>query len=184
MNTKFQFTEYHHRSGYASNENVPVLAAAAICLARAALFTNVKWERNQGPNLFRMVKTTIFFMNDPYQCYVEFCERVMIARQNLLRSKQASLALQPMEWLAQDGGFDKTKTAHERLQAKRESDQLYKLEWKALAEAILEMHERQPRLLSRIISAYWQEWFAANGVMEELRLFREAISNKSTIIKL
>ena len=180
MNTK-QNTEYHYRSAYASNEDIGSLALSAWSIAQAVLFSGQLYTQKEKQKILMHIRSFLLSSHDPYQAYLEFCQRIMLARHYTYRNSNGLLYHHPARWFRQGYsiGFDKTKPMYERLIKRRKKDPLWKKEWKALAEAIHEMHESP----TCCVFLYWQKWFLNNNASAELNILRHLRHRISILFK-
>ena len=170
MNTRQQHTEYHYKSAFLSHDNAKTLAAAAWDLGKATLDFENRFRPNDRIKMQRAIKNFIAAKCDYYLGYLEFCERLLLLDGGGTSYRGYSLS-EWENWFDHGNYFDSTKNDYERLQQKRKTDPELKKNWKALAEAILEMQETP----SPYILLYWENWFVERNAMDEFELFRKAI---------
>jgi len=170
MNTKQQHIEYHYKSAFESHENAKTLAAAAWDLVNAILDLGRYLNCREKPQFQRAIKNFIAARSDYYLGYLEFCERILLLNEDLTQYGEYDLT-DWQTWFDQGNYFDSTKKDYELLLKKRAADPELKKNWKALAEAILEMQETP----SPYILLYWENWFKERNAVPEFELFRRSI---------
>ncbi|MFL5789503.1 MAG: hypothetical protein ACJ748_15695 [Flavisolibacter sp.] len=112
--------------------------------------------------------------SDPYKTYISFSERVLLASE-YVNSRSNRFIPVPSKWFNEknDKGFAGTKSWHERLLSIRNSLPVYKIEIKALAEAVLEMKEEDSLSNYR----YWKNYFIERNTARMLQLFMVIVAN-------
>ena len=173
MNTKQQRIEYHHRSGFEAKENLDILAGAGFAFACVTVFRTHPFDEATAIQIGRTIASLFRNCNNPYDAYIEFCQRLLLAldEQPLLFRKM-QLSKGALLWLRlHDEGYALTESMYQQLLEKRKRNALFKLKWKALAEAVLEITEEQ----SQERFEYWITWFRKRHASHELFLFINAI---------
>jgi len=170
MNTTQQHIEYHYKSAFASHENVKTLATAAWDLATAAFDLKQLFKGSNRARMQKAIKDFICKKCDYYLGYLEFCERILLLNEHPSRYRGYCFS-EWSNWFGEGNYFDSTKNDYEALLKKRKTDPELKKNWKALAEAVLEMQEAP----SPYILLYWENWFVERNAVEEFELFRKTI---------
>jgi hypothetical protein len=145
-------------------------------LCSTALWNDSEFSDKEKDEARNIIKQYLAQATDPYKAYLAFCERVLLARQYIHRYARSSSYLPlPTEWLDQNNmsGFTGTKKWYERLLSVRASLPVYKIENKALAEAVLEMSEEP----SADNFVYWRRYFIEKGASGLLQLFLATVCN-------
>jgi hypothetical protein len=104
---------------------------------------------------------------------VSFCQRVVLAQQYLSRHEHCYLPL-PTEWLhpGNEQGFAGTRNWLRRIETARASVPGHRQELKAMAEAVLEMHEDPSAANYR----YWKSYFIQAGEARMLEQFQQCLA--------
>ena len=174
MNTKQTDTEYNPAPP--SKEYLQVLEKAAWSCAKAIIFYRHNYTEEELQKIKPQIRNFLLATTDPFKNYLEFCQRLLLARKHITNDQLAS----PANWFspACNNGFYQTGRAYKALLKQRENHPLCRKEWKALAQAILEMHET-PEIS---VFTYWEKWFLLNKNYEELRTFLFFISHDTNFI--
>ncbi len=172
MNTKQQNIEYHHRSAFEANENLDTLAAAGWGFARVILFSTRFNNEKQNQKILSYIRRFLAGANNPYDAYIEFCHRIMLFTQYIMRYKKGVPPACALTWFnpSYPEGFEKTRIMQERFLQKRELEPSWKKHWKALAEAVLDITEDG----STQNFEYWINWFRQRRAGIYLYLFLQA----------
>jgi hypothetical protein len=154
------------------NNIKPYITAAWAC-AHTALWNEYLFALNERSKAEGFIGQYISQSKDPYKAYINFCERVLLTRQ-YIRNGNSRYVPFPSTWLdpQQAYGFAGTASWHDRLGQQRKACPLFRMEWKALAEGILEMVEEGTGKFYR----YWCTYFLEHKAIEELLLFREVVA--------
>ncbi|HMK03288.1 MAG TPA: hypothetical protein VK489_03815 [Ferruginibacter sp.] len=147
-------------------ENIEGMAEAAAVLLYISICSSIiEYERFiKAKNIIRRI---LLAANNPYNSYMEFCERVLLFR-NHLAGHHCLVVSDPVLWLKSNKGFGLTESWYASLKYVRISLPLNLHTYKALAEAALEIAEEP----SSSNFDYWTRWFAAKHAYDELKLFR------------
>jgi hypothetical protein len=108
---------------------------------------------------------------DQYGRFVELVQRILLTKEYYRLYGLANTAQLASQWLDDGNGFLLSATWFKALEKKRNTIPLYKLEWKALAEALLEITEEGSLELLR----YWNNWFRKHNAVAEMLLFHKYI---------
>lgn len=173
MNMKEQHTEYHHKSGFASKENLHLLAAAGWKLARVTLFPRQLYTDKENQVILKQILHYIIISPDPYQGYLEFCQRILLLNQYLECGEHGSFCTPAMAWFspACELGFSRTEKMYQNIVAERGPSLFFVKQWKDLAEAVLDITE-SPGIENY---EYWMNWFNERGEFDELFLLIRCI---------
>ena len=109
-----------------------------------------------------------------YEAYVEYCERVLLAREYLINNPEKYVPI-PSKWFDTNNmnGFIGTGRWFENMRNMRRSLPLYRNHFRALPEAILEMLEEP----SGRIFHYWRNWFVEREKHASVNLFLSVVAN-------
>lgn len=110
----------------------------------------------------------------PRTAFLSFCQRVLLARYYITGGNNRYIPL-PSVWLDRknDKGFAGTKQWYNEIKTVRESLPHYKMEIKALAEAVLEYSEES----TQRNFYYWKNYFIEKQTPGLLTLFQVYASN-------
>ena len=180
MNTKQQYIEYHHRSAFESNENPDVLARAGFTFASVTLLSYRQLDELETTQLVRAIAGMLRNSHNAYDAYMEFCLRLLLARDaHPWHFRKTCPGNNALEWLKnQNNGYACTGSLYQQLLQKRKQHVLYKANWSALAEAVLDLIEDgTPEKFE-----YWIHWFRKRHARYELFIFLKAIEFQTTKI--
>ncbi|MEO8771522.1 MAG: hypothetical protein ABI402_15610 [Ferruginibacter sp.] len=120
-----------------------------------------------------LIKRFLLSANDAYKGYVEFSQRIMLAREKMIKSKKPVLCSIPSIWMHETfkGGFEATESFYLSLITMRKTCPLYRIELRAVAEAVLELSECPTHNNFR----YWRQWFQERGHLQEMYLLNDCI---------
>ena len=139
--------------------------------------TNILWcrGRNEIREAKYYIKDLLLTAKNPRKSFLNFCQRVILARQNAQSLNTDFLAL-PSLWLDAENveGFAMTKEWLQAIKSIRYSLPHYRVEIKALAEAVLEFSEEPtPKNFN-----YWRAYFIEHEKPILLHLFGVYCSNQ------
>jgi hypothetical protein len=143
-------------------------------LACTALWNNEVFSDKEKEEARSAIKHYLLSATDAYQAYLMFCQRVLLARQYITKSSNRYMPL-PSHWLDKNNetGFAGTSKWYDKIREVRASLPIYKIELKALAEAILEMKE-EPTAAN---FQYWRNYFIEKKAPGLLFLFLATLTN-------
>lgn len=146
--------------------------AAWVC-AHVALWGNDIFSAAEVSRIKWQIHGHIIDEHDSYAAYIAFCERVLLARQ-YITGRPGRYAPAPSAWLDAHNqhGFNGTLRWHIQLAQRRKANPLHRLEWKALAEAILEITENP----AAEHYEYWCIYFSERNQTQALALFRQSVA--------
>jgi hypothetical protein len=161
----------------ATNENVQTqavsLAAIAWIFARCLLWNDLEFSALEEQRAQEQILTLLNRCADARRGFKSFCQRVMLAQQYLSRSEDRYLPL-PTQWLdpGNEQGFAGTRNWLRRIEAARASLPCHRQELKAMAEAVLEMHEEPTPANYQ----YWRSYFIQAAEKRLLELFQQYLA--------
>jgi hypothetical protein len=122
----------------------------------------------------KLIKTYLLQGEDLQRAYAELAQRIMLARIDV-QSFPGRTVPMPSEWfnVNNENGFQGTKSLFAKLQFRRLSMPLYKIELKAFCEAVMEMTE-EPTARN---FHYWREYFIERGWQGLLNVFLATVAN-------
>ena len=157
-----------------SNPYLENLIHTAWHLACTALWNNEVFSDKEKEQAQSAIKNYLHSAPDVYQAYLVFCQRVLLTRQYINNSCNRYMPL-PTHWLDRnnESGFTGTAKWYDKIKEVRASLPIYKIELKALAEAILEMKE-EPTVAN---FNYWRNYFIEKKAPGLLFLFLATLTN-------
>jgi hypothetical protein len=149
------------------------LAAIAWLFARCQLWNHLEFSAREVQQAQEQILALLNNCGDARKGFKAFCQRVLLAQQYLSRSEGRYLPL-PTQWLhpGNEQGFAGTRNWLRRIEAARTSLPGHRQELKAMAEAILEMHEEP----SSANYQYWRSYFIQAGEPRLLELFQQYLA--------
>lgn len=153
------------------NRQISIYTHAAWLCAYTALYYGLLFSPAELEVAKNRITQHFLQQQEVFKSYIAFCERVLQARQYILNGSNRYVPF-PSVWLDPQNstGFSGTAEWHSRLQQQRKAAPLFRIEWKALAEAILEMIEEGTNETYQ----YWCSYFIERKALSELSLFRQA----------
>jgi len=154
--------------------DIAKLVAAGWNLAYTALWNGEEFSKTEIEIAQISIKHYISNTAEPYKGYLMFCQRVLMARQYLLNNPDKYVPV-PTAWLCpcNFNGYVGTERWYTRLQEIRKSQPLFRHQYKALAEALLEMMEEP----TSDNFHYWRGWFAERECHATMNVFLSAVAN-------
>jgi hypothetical protein len=149
------------------------LAAIAWVFARCLLWNHLEFSAQEEQKAREQILALIKKCADARKGFKAFCQRVLLAQQYLSRSDDRYLPL-PTQWLhpGNEQGFAGTRNWLRRIEAARASLPCHRQERKAMAEAVLEMHEEPCSANYQ----YWRSYFIQAGETKLLELFQQYLA--------
>lgn len=155
MNTNIQETDLN--DVIPDKKNIPLMIQAAWYLLVSGLFVFKNYNMATEKTAKAFIRSFIEAGADPYKAYLEFCQRIFMARHYIFQHSGYHFTSSILSWLDPDNkhGFAGTATWFNKLQEKRTIQPTYLLELKAFPEAMLELAEEP----AKDNFHYWAEWF-------------------------
>lgn len=149
-------------------EGFNVLVNAAWNFAHMALWSHCLFSTLEKDKAKKAIRLYLLHSPDPEKAYYNFCQRVLLARDYVNKNPARFIPL-PAQWLdeSNENGFAGTAAWLDQMLDKRSSLPLYRREWKALAEAVLEMATDA----SEKNFWYWKIYFLERGESALWELF-------------
>jgi hypothetical protein len=144
-------------------------AATGCCLL--VLWPGRITEKKEVNLLKQSFRAFLLQQPDQYGRFVELVQRIILTKEYHRLFGLTNTAQPLSQWLDDGNGFLLSATWFRALETKRKTIPLYKLEWKALAEALLEITEEGSLELLR----YWNNWFLKHNAVTEMLLFHQYI---------
>lgn len=156
------------------HNNIPTLTDAAWNIAYTSLWNTEIFSRQEIDFARSWINNYISNSPDPYEAYLSFCQRVLMARQVAINNEYAFIPA-PTKWLSTENskGFEGTRPWFEKLMDIRKSFPLYRHQWKVLPEAVLSMMEDN----SASNFHYWRTWFIVRHHQSTVNVFLATLSN-------
>jgi hypothetical protein len=150
-----------------------LLAATAWQFAHCLLWNGLEFSVAEERRAQEQIHALLHAKGDARKAFVSFCQRVLLAQQYLSRSEDRFLPL-PTQWLhpGNEQGFSGTHNRLRRIETARVSLPGHRQELKAMAEAVLEMHEEP----SSANYQYWRSYFIQAGEPRLLELFQQYLA--------
>ena len=178
MNTKQQYIEYHHKAAFEASENLDTIAAAGLTFASVVLFhLTLSGEAATKP-VIQTIRGLFINTNNPYDAYMEFCERLLLALDNYTcHFSGTAFGHNALDWLrCKNNGYACTESLYHQLLQKRKLNAMYKMNWRSLAEAVLDcIEDGSPERFE-----YWIHWFRVRHARFEMFIFLKAIEFQTT----
>jgi hypothetical protein len=150
------------------------LAATAWHFAHCLLWNALEFSAEEERRAQEQIHALLTARGDVRKAFQAFCQRVLLAQQYVSRREDSYLPL-PTQWLnpGNEQGFAGTRNWLRRIETARASLPCHRQELKAMAEAVLEMHEDP----SRDNYHYWRSYFIQAGEPRLLELFQQCIAH-------
>jgi hypothetical protein len=157
-----------------STGNINLLVHAAWNFAYTALWNQSIFSLAEKDEAKRLVRQYLLSYQHSEKGYYNFCQRVLLAKEYVRQNNQRFIPI-PSVWLDNHNanGFAGTEAWMNKLLEKRASVPLYKRNWKALAEAVLEMANDD----TEQVFWYWKIYFQERGERELWELFLGIAAN-------
>jgi hypothetical protein len=154
--------------------DVKVLVHAAWNFANTALWSHCLFSSLEKDKARKAIRLFLVQSPDTEKAYYHFCQRVLLAKEYVRKDSNRFIPL-PAQWLDESNvnGFAGTEAWLKQMLDRRSSLPLYRREWKALAEAVLEMALDA----SEKNFWYWKIYFLERREWELWRLFLGAVTN-------
>ena len=160
--------------GKVTAESIEMMTDAAWNITLTSLWNCAQLSKNEKFGTRRYIKQFLTNSGDPYNVYLEFTQRILLTREYLIKNEDKYVP-QPSKWFDIDNvnGFAGTRRWFIRMEDVRKAFPLYRHQFKALPEAVLEMFE-QP---TASIFHYWRSWFIEREKQAAANLFLSTIAN-------
>jgi len=156
------------------HNNIDTLTDAAWNIAYTSLWNTEIFSKEEIKFARSWIKNFIMNTPDPYNAYLEFCQRVLMARRVAIDNQYTYIPAPT--WYFSTGnakGFAGTGPWFEKLMYYRKSFPLYRHQWKVLPEAILSMYEDN----SASNFHYWRTWFIVRHFQSTVNVFLATLCN-------
>jgi hypothetical protein len=165
-----------HESTTISNNNdyLDKLVATAWTFSYSVLWNGETFSIKETHTAKRIIRYHISNSDNLYDAYLEFCQRVLLAWEYVNKEPDRFIP-RPALWLCPDNrfGYMGTESWFEYLKLIRRSLPLYRHQFKALPEAIMEMQD-EPTAAN---FHYWRTWFLERSKQRALNLFLCVLAN-------
>lgn len=151
------------------------LVHTAWLFAYTMLWNHQTFSGNEIREAKFFIKELILTAKNPRKAFLNFCQRIILARQNVAALNTDYLAL-PSLWFDAENveGFAATKEWLQAVKSIRYSLPTYQIELRALAEAVLEFSEEP---IAKNFN-YWRSYFIEHEKPILLHLFGVYCSNQ------
>ena len=151
------------------------LITTAWTFACSTLWSDLVFSEKEKAKAKRLISLYFLKCSNSKIAYLSFCQRVLLAHQYVRNASGRFIPL-PSVWLHPENpkGFCGTRPWFEKITEVRRSLPNYKMEWEALAEAVLDV--RQQPSLHRF--QYWKNYFIEKRTPLLLTLFLNIIANQ------
>jgi hypothetical protein len=155
-------------------ESIKVLVNSAWNFAYSALWSHCFFSTLEKDKARKAIRCYLLHSPDQEKAYYNFCQRVLLARDYVNKNPARFIPL-PAQWLdeSNENGFAGTEAWLDQMLEKRTSLPLYRREWKALAEAVLEMATDA----SEKNFWYWKVYFLERAERNLWELFLGIVAN-------
>jgi hypothetical protein len=155
----------------AYEEQVQQLTDIAWTFAYTSFWNGMEFSASET-NAAKALMQHFIQSGPPLQQYYELVQRILLARQYLLRHPGTYVSL-PTDWLQEPKGFAGTQRWYEAVEKRRTQLPGYQRFLKALPEAVLDVQQCN----TAADFHYWRSWFAERGAQESLNLFLSVVAN-------
>lgn len=142
-----------------------LMAEAAYWLAICAIWPAKSISNKDAVETCKLVQSIICDGKYRFNNYIALCERILLFKAYAIEYKVVIPS--PLKWFRLELESSPTSVLYKSLLRKRIKEPLYRLEWKGLAEAVLDLSEDG----SDKCIGYWEKWLSERNAFEELRLF-------------
>jgi len=173
MNTKQKNDQqFYHRSAYAGNENLHILAEAGWNYAWVVLFSTHRYCKAQQEKIINHIFNFLAGNSQAFEGYIEFCKRISLAADHTGKHNNGRMPIPALVWFdpSYTEGFQRTGLLYKQFLEKPFFQKGQARHWKALAEAILDNIEEN----SKTSFDYWANWFRQRRAWEFLYFFIQA----------
>ncbi len=163
------------RGGKDLQTQIDKLVSNAWNFSFTALWNNASFSEKEIAAAQAVIREFISAYKKPEKGYKDFCQRVLLAR-NYISGHAGRYIPLPSVWLNKENstGFAGTKKWYKDILAVRSSLPDYKIELKALAEAVLEMQDES----TSENYIYWRNYFLDKKAPGLLMLFQAIVANQ------
>lgn len=160
--------------GKVTKESIDTMTNAAWNITLTALWNGSSLSRNEKSGIKRFIEIYLINSSAPYDAYMEYTQRILLTREYLIKNIDKYVPC-PSKWFDTNNanGFAGTKRWFINMEEVRKAFPLYRHQFKALPEAILEMFE-QP---APHVFHYWRSWFIEREKQATANLFLSTIAN-------
>jgi hypothetical protein len=163
------------RTSFYSNSELEQLVNTAWNFACTALWNDFAFSNKEAESAKRQIRLFFEPSGNLKKAYTVFCQRVLLAHQYLSNASNRFIPL-PSVWLNPENekGFAGTQQWYQKVYDARQSLPNYKIELKALAEAVFEVSIEPTQNNFH----YWKNYFIERKTPGLLSLFLNTIANQ------
>jgi hypothetical protein len=157
-----------------STETIYNLSETCWVLTYTALWNTSIFSETETEKAREFIFHYLITSDNAYKAYINLSQRVLLARNYINNGMNRFIPL-PSQWfdIKNEKGFLGTQKWYDQMQSIRSSLPVYKIELKALAEAVLEMNEDGSLNNYR----YWKHYFIEKNCPDLLNLFMAIVAN-------
>lgn len=161
-------TSFHH-------SELEYFVRIAWNFAHTALWNDFAFSNKEVETAKQQIEILFARCNDLKKAYTIFCQRVLLARHYLCKNANRFVPL-PSAWLnpENENGFAGTRQWYQKISDARQSLPNYKIELKALAEAVFEVSIEPTQNNFH----YWKNYFIERKTPGLLSLFLNTVANQ------
>ncbi|WP_207515023.1 hypothetical protein [Longitalea luteola] len=161
---------------FGNKDEITNLVDTAWLFTYSTLWNNHEFSSLEKSEAKYYIKEWITGGKKPLKAFTNFCQRIILARQNI-KSLNTDFLTLPSLWLDKENieGYASTKELLERIKVIRHSLPNFQIEIKALAEAVLEFAE-EPTKENFI---YWRSYFIEKDEPVLLNIYSVFAANKT-----
>jgi hypothetical protein len=159
------------------NQNeISKLVDTAWLFAYSTLWNNHEFSSLEKSEAKYYIKEWITGTKKPLKAFTNFCQRIILARQNI-KSLNTDFLTLPSLWLDKENpdGYACTKDLLDEIKVLRHSLPSFQIEIKALAEAVLEFSEDP----TKENFVYWRNYFIEKDEPVLLNIYTVFTANKT-----
>lgn len=161
---------------FGSKDEITQLVDTAWLFAYSTLWNNHEFSTIEKSEAKYYIKEWITGTKKPLKAFTNFCQRIILARQNI-KSLNTDFLTLPSLWLDKENpeGYASTKDLLDEIKALRHSLPGFQIEIKALAEAVLEFAEEP----TNENFTYWRNYFNEKDEPVLLNIYTVFAANKT-----
>ncbi len=168
---KILFMQFSNLKTYTVAPDLDAMVTAACGLCRLSLWPAIQFTKAELLLSKQKLRTVLLHYPDQYLGYIEVIHRILLTKEYFRLVGNADLPHCPSAWLQSSLAGQVSAILYREVEDHRKTNPLYKLEWKGLAEAFLEVTNEMTTELYR----YWNSWFLIRNAITEQVLFNRYI---------
>lgn len=155
----------NQHSTTAQNCGYHITSMANCCwlLSLAALWPSCIITPGEQAAAISLLQKRLTANDNRYQAYLEICQRILLTRQKMIEDPGYGITSLPTRFFNSiEKGFAASEKWYQELQAQRKNSRIYRLELRALSEAIVEFTEDA----TAENFDYWKKCFITNNAQD------------------